>query len=100
MEGPRCSGVPNIQLDDPAVERRFLCNDRDDCRATVRPSAPGPGGGGSDAFRSENFSDCYPAGARPSTTPASACVSCLSSISSKVRPLGSNPNAQNPITPR
>ena len=51
-------------------------------------------------LRTSPRSDSYSAGARPSVTPAGAGVSCLSSISSNVRPLGSNPNTQNPITPR
>src|SRR5262249_21694428 len=32
--------------------------------------------------------------------PQAGAGACVLSISSKVRPLGSNPNAQNPITPR
>jgi hypothetical protein len=51
-------------------------------------------------LRTSPQSDRYSAGARPSVTPAGAGASCLSSISSNVRPLGSNPNAQNPTTPR
>jgi hypothetical protein len=51
-------------------------------------------------LRTSPRSDRYSAGARPAVTPAGVGVPCLSSISSNVRPLGSNPNAQNPITPR
>ena len=48
----------------------------------------------------ETKSDRYSADARAAVATAGANASCVRSISSKVRPLGSKPNAQNPITPR
>src|SRR4030088_2551001 len=60
------------------------------------PRPPGPRSGRVGGW--PPWSDCSSADARAFIT-AGAGAPCLLSISSNVRPLGSNPNAQNPITP-
>jgi hypothetical protein len=80
----------------PVGDGDAVVNGPDRSRAGVR----GPAARVRRTGRYPTLANCYSVDARAAMATPGANASCVRSISSKVRPLGSNPNAQNPITPR